>query len=180
MGERTVDQVLRTAMTSQPAARALEDVPQSSASDTERPVHAVGGHLGERPGLTRCTVKMGVEVRNFRGIREQNGQLAAEELLQRIAQTLRRSVRASDEVAWNAAGEFVITLQESVASSLPLVRGRIAARLLPLQESCGPGSALAFCMEGEARSDNVLTGSCEFREAAALPETPEPSALAGS
>jgi PleD family two-component response regulator len=180
MDERTLHQVLRTAMMAQPAARALEYVPQSDASDTKRPVYAAGGHLGERPGLKRYTVKMCMEIGNFRTVREQNGQLAAEELLQKIAQALRKSVRASDEVAWNAAGEFVITLQDSVASSLPLVRGRIAARLLPFQEPCGLGAALTFCMEGEARSENVSTGSCEFREAVALPETTEPSTLAGS
>src|SRR5271157_993567 len=180
MDEGPLDRVWRTAITAQPAARVLEDAQQSSASDANRPVHAAGGQLGEGTGLRRCTVKMRVEVQNFRTVREQNGPLAVEELLQRIAQALRKGVRASDGLAWNAAGEFVITLQDSVASSLPHVRERIATRLLPFQECCGPSATPIFCMEGEARSDSVLTGSCEFREAATSPETPESSTLAAS
>ena len=180
MDKRTVDRVLRTAITAKAAVRTPEKAQESGAIGARHAVHAAGGHLGEQTGLTGSAVRICVEVRNFRMVRKRDGRLVAEELLQRIAQTLRKGVRASDAVALNAAGEFVITLQDTVATSLPVLRRRIAARLFPFQQSSGLSTALIFRIDGEANPGSVLAGSREFRETAALPETPEPSTPAGS
>jgi len=175
---RILDRILRTAIAAKAAVRAPEDAQESSANAANRSVHAAESHPVERPGLGGSAVRMCIEVQNFRMLRERNGRFAAEELMQRIAQALRKSVRASDSVASNRAGQFVVALQDTEASSLPVVRRRIAARLLPLQESNGLRTALVFSIDDEVCSGNVLAPHCGFREAAAPSEHPKPSALA--
>jgi PleD family two-component response regulator len=178
MDERTLGCVLRTATTAKAVVRAPEDAQGSSANAANRSVPAAEGSPVERPGLAGSAVRMRVDVRNFRKFRERNGRIAAEELLQRIAQTLRKNVRASDSLTANHAGQFVVELQDTEASSLPVVRRRIAARLLPFQESNGLRTALIFCIDDEVIPGNVLACSGEYREAAAPSEYPEPSTLA--
>jgi GGDEF domain-containing protein len=132
----------------------------------------------ERPGLAGSAARMCIEVQNFKMLRERNGRFAAEELMQRIAQTLRKSIRASDSLALNRAGQFVVALQDTEASSLSSVRRRIAGRLLPFQQSNGLRPTLIFCIDDEVNSNSVHARPCEFPEAANLFEHPEPSALA--
>jgi len=121
---------------------------------------------------------MCIEVQNFRMLRERNGRFAAEELMPRIAQTLRKSVRASDSVSSNRAGQFVVALQDTEASSLPAVRRRIAARLLPFQTIQRDAHDIDFCIDGKVIPGKVLARSGAYREAATLPESREPRTLA--
>jgi len=175
---RTLDRILRTAIAAKAVIRTPEDAQESSANAANRSVHAAEGHPVERPGLAGSAVTMRIEVQNFRMLRELNGRIAAEEHMQRIAQTLRKSVRASDSVASNGAGQFVVALQDTEAFSLPIVRRRIAARLLPFQASNGLRTALVFSIDDEVRSGSAPAPHCEFREAAASSEHPEPSTFA--
>ncbi len=103
---------------------------------------------------------------------------AGKELMQRIAQTLRKSVRASDSLASNHAGQFVVALPDTEASSLRSVRRRIAGRLLPFQQSSGLRTAPVFSIDGEVIRGKLLARYGENREAAAPSESPEPSAHA--
>jgi hypothetical protein len=177
MDERTLDRVLRTAITAKAGVTAGQATQERGTHAKPRPAHLTDGHQEEKPGWTGSAVRMCMEVQNFKMLRERNGRFAAEKLVQRLAQTLRKSVRASDSVASNAAGQFVITLRDTEASSLPTVRRRIAARLLPFQESNGAHTALVFSIDDEVCSGSVLAPRREFREAASS-EHPEPSALA--
>ncbi len=175
---RTLDRILRTAIAAKAMVRAPEDAQESSANAANRSVHARKGGPVERPGLGGSAVRMRIEVQNFGSFRELNGRIAAEELLQRIAQALRKNVRASDSVASNRAGQFVVALQDTEAFSLPIVRRRIAARLLPFQACNGLRAALVFSIDDEVRSGSAPAPHCEFREAAASSEHPEHSTFA--
>ncbi|MFI5097016.1 MAG: diguanylate cyclase domain-containing protein [Candidatus Acidiferrales bacterium] len=175
---RTLDRILRTAIVGKAVIRAPEDAQESSADAANRSVHAGEGHAVKRPGLAGSAARMRIEVQNYRMLRGRNGKFAAEELLQRIAQTLKKSVRASDLVWSNRAGQFVVALQNTEAPSLPAVRRRIAARLLPFQQSSGLRPTLDFCVDGEVITSKMLARSGEHREAAALPESREPCTLA--
>lgn len=175
---RTLDRILRTAIAGKAVNRAPEDAQESSANATNRSVHAGEGHPMERPGLAGSAARMRIEVQNYRMLRGRNGRFAAEELLRKIAQTLRKSVRASDSVSSNRAGQFVVALQNTEGPSLPAVRRRIAARLLPFQQSSGLRTALDFCIDGEVILSKMLARSGEHREVATLPESREPRALA--
>ena len=175
---RTLGRILRTAIAAKAVVRAPEDAQESSANVANRSVHAADGHPVERPGLAGSAARICIEVQNYRMLRERNGRFAAEELLQRIAQTLRKSVRASDSVALNRAGQFVVALQNTEGPSLPAVRRRIAVRLLPFQRSGGLRATLDFCIDNEVNSGSVHARPCEFPEAADLFEPPEPCTLA--
>jgi PleD family two-component response regulator len=175
---RTLDRTLRTAIAAKAVVRAPEDAQESSANAANRSVPTGKGGPVERPGLAGSAVRMCIEVQNFRMLRERNGRFAAEELMPRIAQTLRKSVRASDSVSSNRAGQFVVALQDTEASSLPAVRRRIAARLLPFQQSNGMRTILIFCIDGKVIPGKVLARSGAYREAATLPESREPRTLA--
>jgi PleD family two-component response regulator len=176
---RTLDRILRTAIAAKAVVRAPEDAQESSANLANQSVHAADGHPVERPGLAGSAARMRIEVQNFRMLRKRNGRFAAEELMQGIAQTLRESIRASDSLASNRAGQFVVALQDTEASSLSSVRRRIAARLLPFQQSSALRTTLIFCIDDEVIPGKALARSGEFREAAALPESREPCTLAG-
>ena len=175
---RILDRILRTAMAVKAEVRAPEDAQESSANAANRSVHACKGDPVERTELGGSAVSMCIEVQNFRMLREHNGRIAAEENMQRIAQALKKNLRASDSVASNRAGRFVIALQDARTSSLPAVQRRIAARLLPFQESSGLRAALVFSIDEEVRSGSVPAPRREFREAAASSEHPEPSTFA--
>lgn len=172
---RTLHRILRTAIAAKAVIRAPEDAQEFSANAANRSVPAADGHPVERPGLAGSAVRMCIEVQNFKMLRERNGRFAAEELMQRIAQMLRKSIRASDSLALNRAGQFVVALQDTEASSLSSVRRRIAGRLLPFQQSSGMRTTLIFCIDGEANSGSVRARPREFPEAADLSE---PSTLA--
>ena len=111
-------------------------------------------------------------------LRERNGRFAGEELMQRIVQTLRKSVRALDSLASNHAGQFIVALQDTEASSFPSARRRIAWRLLPFQQSNGLRPALVFSIDDEVIRGKLLARYGENRETAAPSECPEPSAHA--
>jgi DNA-binding NarL/FixJ family response regulator len=175
---RTLDRILRTAIAAKAVVRAPEDAQESSANAANQSVPAAESHPVERPGLADSAVRMRIEVRNFRMLRERNGRFAAEELMQRIAQTLRKNVRAPDSLASNHAGLFVVALQDTEASSLPSVRRRIAGRLLPFQQSNGLRTALVFSIDDEVIRGKLLARCGENREAAAASECPGPSAHA--
>ena len=170
LDERTLARVLRRATAAKVEVRALDDVRESSAKPAARSVHAADGHPVERPGLAGSPIRMCVEVQNFRMLRERDGRIAAEELLQKIAQTLREIVRASDSVSSNHAGQFIVALQDTEASSLPAVRRRIAVRLLSVQQSSGLRTTLNFCIDDEVVPGRVHARSGEYREAAAPAE----------
>jgi len=170
MDERTLARVLRTATAAKAGVHALNDVQESSANAASRSVHSVDGHPVEQPGLAGSTVRMCVEVQNFKKFRERNGRITAEELMQRIAHVLRKSVRASDSVSSNHAGQFIVALQDSEASSLSAVRRRIAVRLLALQQSRGLRSTVSFCIDDEVVPGIVHARPGEYREAAASAE----------
>jgi PleD family two-component response regulator len=172
---RTLDRILRTAIAAKAVIRAPEDAQEYSANVANQSGHTAKGHPVERPGLAGSAMRVCIEVQNSRMIRERNGRFAAEELMQGIAQTLRKSVRASDSVASNRAGQFVVALQDTEASSLPAVRRRIAARLLPFQQSSRLGTSVIFCIDDEVNSSSVRARPREFPEAADLSE---PSTLA--
>ena len=175
---RTLDRILRTATAAKEGILVPEEAQESSANAANRSVHA--GEVGpvERPGSRGSAVRLRIEVRNFRMLRQRNGRLAAEELMQRIAQALRKNVRASDSVAANRAGQFLVALQDTEAPSLSMVRRRIALRLLPFQTSNGLPTALVVSIDDEVRSGSVLAPHCGFREAAASSEHPERFTLA--
>jgi PleD family two-component response regulator len=175
---RTLDRILRTAIASKAVIRAPDNAQESSADAEKRAVHAGEGHPMERPGLAGSAARMRIEVQNYRMLRGRNGRFVADELLRRIAETLRKSVRASDSVWSNRAGQFVVALQNTEAPSLPAVRRRIAARLLPFQQSSGLRATLDFCIDGEVIPGQMLARCGEHREAATLPESREPRALA--
>lgn len=176
---RTLDRILRTAIAAKAVVRAPEDAQESSADAANRSsVPAAESHPVERPGLAGSAVRMHIEVQNFRMLRERNGRSAAEELMQRIAQTLRKNVRTSDSLASNHAGLFVVALPDTEASSLPSVRRRIAGRLLPFQQSNGLRTAPVFSIDDEVIRGKLLARYGENREAAAPSECPEPSAHA--
>ena len=175
---RTLDRILRAAIAAKEVMRAPEEAQESSADAANGSVHIGEGHPGERPGLAGSAARMRIEVQNFRTLRGRNGRIAAEELLQRVAQTLRKSVRASDSVWSNRAGQFVVALQNAEAPSLPAVRRRIAARLLPFQQSSGLRTTLDFCIDGEVIPGKMLARSGEHRESATLPQFPELRTLA--
>ena len=175
---RTLDRILRTAIAAKAVVRAPEDAQESSANAANQSVPAAGSHPVERPGLAGSAVRMRIEVQNFRMLRERNGRFAAEELIQSIAQTLRKSIRASDSLAANHAGQFVVALQDTEASSFPSVRRRIAGRLLPFQQSNGLRTAPVFSIDDEVIRGKLLARYGENREAAAPSECPEPSAHA--
>jgi len=170
MDERTLARVLRTATAAKVEVRAFDDVQESGATTAISSVHAPDGHPVERPGLAGSTTRMCVEVQNFRMLRERNGRIAAEELLQRIAQVLKKTVRASDSVSSNHAGQFIVALQDSEVSSLPAVRRRIAVRLLPFQQSSGLRATVNFCIDDVVVPGRVHARSGEYREAAAPAE----------
>lgn len=175
---RTLDRILRTAIATKAVMRAPKDTQESSANVAHQSGHVTEGHAVERPGLAGSATRVRIEVQNFRMIRERNGRFAAEGLMQGIAQTLRKSVRASDSVTANHAGQFVVALQDTEASSLPAVRRRIAARLLPTQQGSGPRRTLIFCIDDEAIPGKALERTGENREAATLPESRAPRILA--
>ena len=175
---RTLDRILRTAIATKAVMRAPKDTQESSANVAHESGHDTEGHAVERPGLAGSTTRVRIEVQNFRMIRERNGRFAAEELMQGIAQTLRKSVRASDSVASNRAGQFLVALQHTEAPSLSMVRRRIALRLLPFQKSNGLPTALVVSVDDEVCSGSVLAPHCGFPEAAASSEHPERFALA--
>ncbi len=175
---RNLDRILRTAIAAKAEVRSPEDAQESSGNAANRSVHARKGGPVERPGLAGSAVRMRIEVQNFGSFRELNGRIAAEEHLQRIAQALRKNVRASDSVASNRAGQFVVALQDARTSSLPAVQRRIAARLLPFQESSGLCAALVFSIDEEVRSGSVPAPHREFREAAASSEHAAPPTFA--
>ncbi|HKI11369.1 MAG TPA: diguanylate cyclase [Candidatus Acidoferrum sp.] len=175
---RTLDRILRTAIAAKAVIRAPEDAQESGANAANRSVQAGEGHPMERPGSAGGAARVCIEVQNFRMLRGRNGRFAAEEILQRIAQTLKKSVRASDSVSSNRAGQFVVALQNTEAPSLPAVRRRIAARLLPFQQSSGLRATLDFCIDGEVIPGKMLARSREHRGAATLPESREPRILA--
>ena len=175
---RTLDRILRTAIAAKAVVPAPEDAQESSANVANRSVHADKGKPADRPGLAGSAARMCIEVQNFRMLLERNGRFAAEELMQRIAQTLRKSVRASDSLALNRAGQFVVALQDTKASSLCSVRRRIAGRLLSFQQSSGLLPTLIFCIDDEVIPGTALARSDEYREAATLPESREPRTLA--
>ncbi len=175
---RILDRILRTAMAVKAEVRSPEDAQESSANAANRSVHACKGDRVERTELGGSASSMCIEVQNFRMLRERNGRIAAEEHMQRIAQALKKNVRASDSVASNRAGHFVIALQDARTSSLPAVQRRIAARLLPFQESSGLRAALVFSIDEEVRSGSVPAPHREFRDAAASSEHPKPSTFA--
>jgi len=176
---RTLDRILRTAIAAKATEHAAQEAQESGANTADRCVPAAEVHPVERPGLAGSAARMHIELRNFRMLRERNGRFAAEELLQRIAQTLRKSVRASDSVSANRAGQFDVTLQDTEASSLPAVKRRIATRLLSFQLSSGLGMTLVFCIDGKVVPSKVLARYGEYREAATLPESRKPRILAG-
>jgi CheY-like chemotaxis protein len=175
---RTLHRILRTPIAAKVLLRAPEDAQESSANAANRSAPSGKGGPVQRPGLAGSAVRMCIGVQKFRMLRERNGRFAAEELMPRIAQTLRKSVRASDSVSSNRAGQFVVALQDTEASSLATVGRRIAARLLPFQPSSGMRTTLIFCIE-EVIPGKVLACSGEYREAATLPESREPRTLAG-
>jgi len=170
MDERTLARVLRRATAAKAGVHALDDVQESSANAASRSVHSVDGHPVERPGLAGSTVRICVGVRNLRMLRERIGRIAAEELLQRIAQVLKKTVRASDSVSSDHAGQFIVALQDTEASSLSAVRRRIAVRLLALQQSSGLRTTVSFCIDDEVVPGRVHARSGEYREAAAPAE----------
>jgi len=175
---RTLDRILRTAILPQTGVRTSEAAQEFSANDAKRCVPAAEDDPVEQLGLASSTARIRIEVRGFRILRKQIGRFAARELLHGVAQALRTSVRASDSVAANGAGQFVVTLQDTEASSLPIVRRRIAARLLPLQQSSGLRTTLFFCIDGDVIPGNALVRSGEYRGAASLTESREPGTLA--
>jgi DNA-binding NarL/FixJ family response regulator len=175
---RTLDRILRTAILAKAGVHLPEEAQEFSANAVKRCVPAAEDHPMERPGLAGSEARLRIAVRNFRILREQNERFAIEELLQRIAQTLRKSVRASDSVSANGAGQFVVALQDTEASSLPIVRRRIAARLLPFQQSSGLRTTLVLCIDGQVIPGKVLARSGEYRDGATLPESRKPGTLA--
>jgi response regulator of citrate/malate metabolism len=162
LDERTLDRVLRTAI----AAKAE----QESVSPAEHtPEQAADRQRGKRPGLTSRTVKMRVEIENFRRLQKRNGLLAAEQMGQEIGESLRKGLRASDSVETHGGGQYVIALRDAGVSCLPAIRRRITARLLSFWESRRLRGPLILRIADEEISDNPLAEPSEVPETATLP-----------
>ena len=178
--ERTLDRVLRTAMAVEEGLRVGQAAQEGKIIAMPRPASLTDGHEKEKPGWARSTVRMRIEVQSFNLLCERDGRFAAEELMHTLALTLRRSVRASDSVASYAAGQLVVTMRDTEASSLPIIRRRIAARLLPFQEFSELRTTLVLSIDEEMSLGSVLAPRSEIRQAAVSPEHPDLCVLARS
>jgi len=171
LDERTLDRVLRTAIN----ANAQQEC---GAPARHALGHATIGQGGERSGSARSAVRMRIEILDFRALQERNSRRAAAELPRKIGEMLRKNIRASDSVVAEGGGKFVIKLNDGVASALPAVRRRIAARLLSIRQSSELSPPLILCIDGETIPSIESGTPCVAGEGVILSEAREHDTLA--